>query len=303
MHDARCIDLTERNGVFSVSADTPEARLRQRVIERAARLLTHEPLCSWRHRLDLEALRGLALRAALPALAARVDLHVGMTGTRAFRWRFCAACGGEIATPSLHQLYCSTTCRSRGWRSQAWVSTTEGVLRKFGLTIGSAWRTPLELIAWLQERWGHFSLDAAALPHHAVCSAFIAPWDDAFVVPWLLFAQGPGPYFLNPPYAREAGRAELGGGLLSWFIRGHHQALEANRNVVIVAPSGDGAEYAHYASRVGREIVHLRGRVSHRDPLTGKMKAGTRFGTSIFVLGVRPSTQDAALESRARIDL
>ncbi len=302
MRDSRCIDLTECNGVFRVDA-TPEARLRRRAAERAELLFTHEPLCSWRHRLDLEALHMLALRASLPALAARAQAHVGMTAPRAFRWRFCAACGVEIAAPTLYQLYCSTTCRSRGWRGQAWVSTTEGVLRKFRLTLSSAWRTPVELLAWLQERWGRFSLDAAALPHHAVCSTFIAPWDDAFVVPWVLFARGPGPYFLNPPYAREAGRAELGGGLLSWFTRGHQQALEANRNIIIVAPSGDGAEYAHYASRVGREIVHLRGRVSHRDPLTGKMKAGTRFGTSIFVLGVRPTTQTVALESRARIDL
>ena len=87
MHDARCIDLTERNGVFSVSADTPEARLRQRVIERAARL-----------RVSAEAPREIFLRqnTAVQACAADDGLAAVLMMARAtIAWRSPKSPGGD----------------------------------------------------------------------------------------------------------------------------------------------------------------------------------------------------------------
>jgi phage N-6-adenine-methyltransferase len=152
------------------------------------------------------------------------------------------------------------------------ISLAEHAAKIQGRPIGDFFRTPPEILSWVEARWGPIRLDAAALPAHGVCHDVIAPWQDGLSTSWAerLHARGEeGIVWCNPPYSTERG------GLLAW-IRAARRAAEEGARCVLLVPPSMGSRYMVEALEGASEIVVVTPRISFLDPVTGERCKGNR---------------------------
>jgi phage N-6-adenine-methyltransferase len=163
------------------------------------------------------------------------------------------------------------------------ISLAEHAAKIQGRPIGDFYRTPPEILAWTEARWGRIRLDAAALPAHGVCADVIAPWQDGLAVPWAArlaqtWGGNDGIIWCNPPYSTERG------GLLAWVRAALRASEEGARSVLLVPPSM-GSRYMVEALAGATEIVVVTPRISFLDPITGQRMKGNRGDSCLIYFG------------------
>lgn len=98
--------------------------------------------------------------------------------------------------------------------------------------------TDPRLLHVVQERWGKFQCDVAALPENSVAPMFITPEQDALVTPWSEWN------WCNPPF-RMFGK---------FTARAHQQAVDGECNTCLLA-------IASLSTNWWKENVHGKARV------------------------------------------
>ena len=132
------------------------------------------------------------------------------------------------------------------------------------------WTTPPVLFSLLSDRWGPFTLDAAAHQGNARCERWLGPGgvhEDALSARlW----PGEGPAWLNPPYGRKVGH---------WLKRARIEAQTTGRKVVCLTFARTDTRWWHDEVMAHASYVDLlRGRVVFTDadgnPNMGRTKSG-----------------------------
>ena len=121
------------------------------------------------------------------------------------------------------------------------------------LTKGNHKVTPDPLFAWANERWGPFTLDAAASNANAKCEWFHTEEDDGLTQPW------GGRVWINPPWAK----------IPLWTRRAAVEVYKQQRVdlVCMLLPLRNGTLWYRNAERYAR--IH---------PISGRIKFGTDNG-------------------------
>ena len=107
------------------------------------------------------------------------------------------------------------------------------------------WETPPAFFAEIAERYGPFTLDAAALPHNAKVSTFYTPEDDGLRQPWL------NRTWLNPPYGKQ---------ISPWLEKAVREA-ELGVTTVALLPAHTDTRWFHDLVLPYADLEFVRGRV------------------------------------------
>lgn len=126
--------------------------------------------------------------------------------------------------------------------------------------------TPLALFQELEDEFGKFDLDAAAVPENALCSFYYTKTENGLVMRWAKKT------YCNPPYQKGIG---------DWIKKGYEESLLGNL-VVMLLPVDTSVGWFHdYCSK--GEIRFLRGRLRYRGG-----KTGARFASMIVIFRPTP---------------
>lgn len=136
----------------------------------------------------------------------------------------------------------------------------------------SEWRTPPELFERCNDRWGPFTLDAAASPENALCAPFFTTERSAFDYPW---NASNGLVWMNPPYGRE---------IKDWVYRAWEQVVldNASRVVALLPARTDTRWWQDYCTGPLVTVHFLRGRVKFLDA-QGNQQQSAPFPSAVVV--------------------
>lgn len=111
---------------------------------------------------------------------------------------------------------------------------------------GGDWYTPDWLFRELDEKFGPFTLDAAALPTNTKCVGYFTPEQDGRVQPWR------GVVWCNPPYVN----------LIEW-VRHAYEEVKAGRaqRVCLLLPAQTSTEWFHDYALPHAKLHWIRGKV------------------------------------------
>lgn len=114
------------------------------------------------------------------------------------------------------------------------------------------WRTPRKLFDALNQEF-HFTLDAAASPHNALCPSYFTEEVDALKQDW-----GLERVFCNPPYKNPA----------PWIKKAHDQSTRGTLTVMLLPATTDTKAWHRYIfNQVDAhvEVRFLEGRLHFSD--------------------------------------
>lgn len=113
------------------------------------------------------------------------------------------------------------------------------------LVLRDEWYTPDDVYGRIYDKYGPFTLDAAASALNTKCSRFWTVEDDSLTKPWT------GRVWCNPPYKN----------ILQWIDKGIHEVQKGNaERVVFLLPSHTSTAWFHKALEFGR-VEFLKGKV------------------------------------------
>mgnify|MGYP003153967427 CR=1 FL=1 len=115
----------------------------------------------------------------------------------------------------------------------------------------SDWGTPEDFFRKLNNRFGPFTLDAAANDSNYKVENYITEADDAFSQDW-----SGNTVFLNPPYGR---------GLKNWICKAYEEGRKDNTVVVMLIPARTDTNYWHNYVMKAQEIYFVHGRLKFGD--------------------------------------
>ena len=131
------------------------------------------------------------------------------------------------------------------------------------------WATPNEIFNFAQNRWGNFTLDAAANLFNSKVTNFISEAQDALKTSWIS-----NNTWLNPPYGRQ----------MPLFIkRALNQVQEGNtdRVVCLIASRTDTKIFQEVIFPYASELYFIKGRIKFLK--NGEKVQGANFA-SVFVV-------------------
>jgi len=113
------------------------------------------------------------------------------------------------------------------------------------------WATPQWLFDKLNERFGPFTLDAAATAGNAKCPLYFTAEDDGLSRDWSGHT-----VFLNPPYGRA---------IAKWVKKAHDESANG-ATVVCLIPARTDTSYWHDYIFGKADVLFLRGRIKFEGP-------------------------------------
>ena len=179
----------------------------------------------------------------------------------------CLATGGHYQAVKPNQFYAVTGNRFAG-------SKTADKFR-------DKWRTPPEIVKWLERRYRPFDLDAAASETNAVCEKFYDESTNCLKRWW-----GKGKHvFLNPPYSNP-----------DPFVLKAIEQMEHDNQIDILLNADNSTAWFRDAQKNAAEIIFIvadvdeenktsrTGRLSFISEETGEATQGNNKGSVIFVM-------------------
>ena len=131
------------------------------------------------------------------------------------------------------------------------------------------WATPNEIFNFAQNRWGNFTLDAAANLFNSKVTNFISENQDALKTSWIS-----NNTWLNPPYGRQ---------MPKFIQRALNQVREGNTNrvVCLIASRTDTKIFQEVIFPYASELYFIKGRIKFLK--NGEKVQGANFA-SVFVV-------------------
>lgn len=145
------------------------------------------------------------------------------------------------------------------------------------------WATDRDVIAYMENRYGKYDLDAAASANNAVCDKFYDEKTDCLKRWW-----GSNKHvWLNPPYSHP-----------DVFVKKAIEQMEHNNQIDMLLPGDNSTAWFAEARKNAAEIIWIEGditevegveysrtgRLSFISALTGKPVDGNNKGSVIFVM-------------------
>ena len=114
------------------------------------------------------------------------------------------------------------------------------------------WGTPEEIFNFAQNKWGNFTLDAAANLFNSKVTNFISENQDALKTSWIS-----NNTWLNPPYGRQ---------MPKFIQRALNQVREGNtdRVVCLIASRTDTKIFQEVIFPYASELYFIKGRINYR---------------------------------------
>ena len=131
------------------------------------------------------------------------------------------------------------------------------------------WATPNEIFNFAQNRWGNFTLDAAANLFNSKVTNFISENQDALKTSWIS-----NNTWLNPPYGRQ---------MPKFIQRALNQVREGNtdRVVCLIASRTDTKIFQEVIFPYASELYFIKGRIKFLK--NGEKVQGANYA-SVFVV-------------------
>ena len=131
------------------------------------------------------------------------------------------------------------------------------------------WATPNEIFNFAQNRWGNFTLDAAANLFNSKVTNFISENQDALKTSWIS-----NNTWLNPPYGRQ---------MPKFIQRALNQVREGNTNrvVCLIASRTDTKIFQDVIFPYASELYFIKGRIKFLK--NGEKVQGANYA-SVFVV-------------------
>ena len=131
------------------------------------------------------------------------------------------------------------------------------------------WATPNEIFNFAENRWGNFTLDAAANLFNSKVINFISETQDALKTSWVS-----NNTWLNPPYGRQ---------MPKFIERALNQVREGNTNrvVCLIASRTDTKIFQEVIFPYASELYFIKGRIKFLK--NGEKVQGANFA-SVFVV-------------------
>jgi site-specific DNA-methyltransferase (adenine-specific) len=134
------------------------------------------------------------------------------------------------------------------------------------------WTTPQDFFDELNDRYGPFTLDAAASHDNYKVNDYFVKEDNALSQDW-----SGNKVFLNPPYGRQ---------LKEWVHKAYEEGQKEKTTVVLLLPARTDTRYWHDYVMKADEILFVRGRIKFGDGANS-----APFPSAVVVF--RPSTYSA----------
>lgn len=127
----------------------------------------------------------------------------------------------------------------------------------------TTWRTPKSFFDKLNDRFGPFTLDAAASDGNALCDSYFTEQTDGLLRDWS------GSVFCNPPYDRNLG---------NWLEHAYSQRNRCDVIVMLVPARTDTGYWCEWVYGHADEILFVEGRLSFSD-----IKTSAAFGSAVVI--------------------
>lgn len=136
------------------------------------------------------------------------------------------------------------------------------------------WGTPDEIFNFAENRWGIFTLDAAANENNNLVKRYISEEQDALKIKWLVNYQTSKNTWLNPPYGRQ---------MPKFIERALNQVREGNtdRVVCLIASRTDTKIFQEVIFPYASELYFIKGRIKFLK--NGEKVQGANYA-SVFVV-------------------
>lgn len=141
------------------------------------------------------------------------------------------------------------------------------------------WASPKEVVAWMEERYGKYDIDAAASIDNRVCEKFYSKHTNCLIRWW-----GKGKHvWLNPPYSDP-----------SPFVTKAIEQMEHGNQIDMLLPADTSTAWFCDAQKNAAEVIFIvadvddescrSGRLSFTSGETGKPVDGNNKGSVIFIM-------------------